>query len=278
MHDLVIDKVALVDSPANKREFLIFKSAETEGTSLKEEGTDMDEALKKELEEKGLSGDEISEVSKAMDAGKQPWWSKLIGKSKETSEDIEKEKKAILAKADAIKKEADEKVKKAKEEADELASQTAVQKELAEIRKENKELATELSTEREIRKSAQYIAKADKYDLVPVAKTELASILRFVEEGDKDQYVVFEKMLNTMQTIITKSKMFVADSLLGIDSAIGTDPESKLTKMVKERVAKADNELSEDQIMAEVVAEHPELYEEHRKGFAASAQLDQPVQ
>ena len=275
MHDLVIDKVALVDSPANKREFLIFKS-ESATTSPKEEGTDMEEALKKQLEDKGLSEDEISEVSKAMK--NESWWKRLIGKSEETPEDKEKANEAILAKAEEIKKAAEEKVKKAKEEADELASQTAVQKELAEIRKENKSLAVELSEEREIRKTAKYITKADQYDLVPVAKAELASILRFVEEGDKDQYVVLEKMLNTMQVVITKSKMFVADSLLGIDTAVGANPESKLTKLVKERIAKADNEMSEDEVMAEVVREHPELYEEHRAKFAASKQLDQPVQ
>ncbi len=111
MHDLVIDKVALVDSPANKREFLIFKSESAE-TNPKEEGTDMDEALKKQLEAKGLSEDEISEVSKAMK--NEEWCSKHIGKTEETPEDKEKANKAILAKAEEIKKAADEKVKNVK--------------------------------------------------------------------------------------------------------------------------------------------------------------------
>lgn len=279
MHDLVIDKVALVDAPANKREFLIFKneSAEAEKPSPKEEGTDMDEALKKQLEDRGLSKDEISEISKAMDAGKQSWWNKLIGKSEETPEDKEKANKAILAKAEAIKKEADEKEAKEKKEVEKAASQTAVEKELAEIKKAHQTLVVDLAKEQEIRKTAEYIAKADKYDLVPVQKAELASILRFVEEGDKKQYAVMEKMLDTMQGIIVKSKMFVADSVLGIDAAVGANPESKLTKLVKERIAKADNKMSEDEVMAEIVSENPELYEEHRRSFAASHALDNPV-
>lgn len=280
MHDLVIDKVALVDAPANKREFLIFKneSAETNKTSPKEEGTDMDEALKKSLEGKGLSEDEISEVSKAMGDEKPRWWSKLIGKSEETPEDKEKANEAILAKAEVIKKEAEEKVKKDKEEAEKTASATAVEKELAEIKKAHKVLGETLANEMEIRKTAEYIAKADKYDLVPAKKAELASILRFVEEGDKKQYETLEKMLDTMQGIITKSKMFVADSILGIDTAVGANPESKLTKLVKERIAKADNKMSEDEVMAEIISENPELYAKHTAQFAASKQLDESVQ
>ncbi len=277
MHDLVIDKVALVDAPANKREFLIFKSESgtTKETSPKEEGTDMDEALKKELEGKGLSEDEITKISKAM--ANESWWKRLIGKSEETPEDKEKANKAILAKAEAITKEADEKVKKEAEAVKKAASQTAVEKELAEIKKAHVTLVADLAKEQEIRKTAEYIAKADKYDLVPVQKDELASILRFVEEGDEKQYVVMEKMLDTMQGIITKSKLFVADSILGIDAAVGSSPESKLVKLVKERVAKADNKMSEDEIMAEVVAENPELYAEHRAQFTASHALDKPV-
>ena len=270
MHDLVIDKVALVDSPANKREFLIFKS-ESAQTSPKEEGTDMDEALKKQLEEKGLSEEEIGKVSKAMK--NESWWKRLIGKSEETPED----KEAILAKAEEIKKEAEEKVKKEKEEAARLASETAVEKELAEIKKAHETLGVELAKEREIRKSAEYAVKAEKYELVPIQKSEMASLLRFVEEGNKDQFTVLEKMLDTVQAVIQKSKMFVSNSQLGIDATIGANPESKLTKLVKERLAKSDNELREDEVMAEVIAEHPELYEEHRAQFTAANQVDQPV-
>lgn len=264
MHDLVIDKVALVDAPANNREFLIFKSKSA--SNPKEEGSDMDEALKKQLEEKGLSEEEIGKVSTAMKA--EPLWKRLFKASDDPSED---EKKEAAAKVKAAE---EEKVKKAVADAKAAESETALEKELKDIKKAHETMAKDLAHEQDIRKSAEYIQKAEKYELVPVEKSKLASILRFVEEGDKGQYEVLEKMLETMQSIIKKSKIFVADSVLGIDAKVGSDPQARLTKLVKERIAKSDTVLSEDEAMVEVIRENPELYDEHRANFIAANQVN----
>lgn len=271
MHDLTIDKVAFVDSPANEREFLIFKGKNIDD----KETSSMNEALRKQLLDEGLSLEEIGEIEKATADG--PWWKRFLSKNEKTEDELKKEaadKKEAEDKELAVKKAAEDKAEAIKKEASGV-----VATELAELRKEaaagrerEEKLAKEILEEREIRKSAEYLTKAAVYTAVPLAKDELSTFMRFVEEGSKPQFVVLEKMLNTVQAVFMKSKAFMADSQLGIDETIGSKPASKLEKMIDEVIEKAETggkEISRDDALAKVVAKHPELYEEHRASFIA---------
>lgn len=273
MHDLTIDKVAFVDSPANEREFLIFKGKNIDD----KETSSMNEALRKQLLDEGLSLEEIGEIEKATADG--PWWKRFLNKGTEKTEDE-------LKKEAADKKEAEDKelaLKKAEEEKLEAIKKGAndvVAAELAELKKEaaagrerEEKLEKKVDEEREIRKSAEYLTKAAHYTAVPLAKGELAPFMRFVEEGSPAQFVVLEKMLNTVQAVFNKSRAFLADSALGIDETIGTKPDQKLEKMIDEVIEKAatgGKEVSRDDALADVVKRHPELYEEHRASFTAA--------
>ncbi len=270
MHDLTIDKVAFVDSPANEREFLIFKSQDKENSSMP-----LKEALKKQLLDEGLSQDEIGEIEKATADG--PWWKRLLSKNEKSEEELKKEvadKKKDEEKALALKKEEEDKT-----DAITKAASALVATELADLKKQatasverEKGLKEEIGKEREIRKSAEYITKATHYTAVPLAKDELATFMRFVEEGSKPQFVVLEKMLDTVQAVFQKSRAFLADSALGMDETVGSKPDQKLEKMVDEVIAKAatgGKEVSRDAAMGIVIAKNPELYDEHRSQFIA---------
>ena len=183
MHNLEINKIAFVDHPANKSEFLLFKSEDKINKKDKGGGDKMSKELNKELKEllksRNYSDEQIEEIEKA-----------------EHSEEELKalEKMANMLPKVAIKKDKDDPEKKDVKKKDgdlegikkeDVPTLVAMRKDLDDERERGNKLEKDLLIEKEHRVQDVYLAKAAKLPFIPLKKSELAGMIRFVAESDQ---------------------------------------------------------------------------------------------
>ena len=264
MHNLEIGKVAFVDRPANKSEFILFKSKD-KIDKHKDNGGNMPKELTKKLKEllksRNYSDEQIGEIEKEeysnedlqeLEKTARMLPKVTVEKDKKKKDDIDKSKD----KKDDIKKE-------------DVPTLVALRKELDTERDERKKLEKDLLIEKEHRVQDIYLTKASKLSFIPMKKTELAGVIRFVAESDqKDDFKkTFSGMLDSVNSLVKHASAFQEVGSSGTISAI-TDASDELIKKAQQRIAKGEaKDMSLDEVVAELIKEDPALYEEHTSQF-----------
>lgn len=275
MHDVRVDKISLVDHPANNREFLIFKSVHgaSEGAKNKDKSKKekkMPKEIKKELKdvlkEKGLSSElseehvdsivallEDEDVRKAIAGNGDQDKEELEKKELKKKEDEEKEKKG-LEKANGDKPSSPEMI--------------LLVKSVENLEKSNKQLSEELAEEKSIRKDEEFLQKASRFPFVPVEKSKIAGVLRFLSESNEGHATELEKMLVAVNKTMRTASVFKEVGKTGSSSVIASAGDSIIQK-AQERIAKgAAKDQSLDEVVADIIRENPELYQDHIDTFS----------
>lgn len=272
MHDLQIDKISLVDVPANNREFLLFKSVHgaTEDAlsgknKKKKKGEKMTKKLQDVLKEKGLSEDQLNTVAELLEDDEV----KKALQPEKTEEDLAKAREAEKV---ALAKQAEEELKKKEE----LQAMGKAGTEIIELRKSvealqvnNKNLTESLDVEKNHRQDEVFLAKAAKLPFIPMEKTRLAGLLRFISEAGNG----FEDDVNkTFESINTMLRSAPAFNEIGKGGAAGIVQKGgeELMKLATERIAKGGINKSLDEVMGDIIRENPGMYEEHIQGFQSA--------
>ena len=257
MHNLEIDKVSFVDRPANKSAFLLFKSKDKID---KNKGDNVAKELTKELKEllksRSYSDEQIEEIEKAE-------------YSKEDLKELEKVAK-MLPKVPAKKEEkSDKNTNKSDIEKKDIPELVTMRKDLDTERSRGDRLEKELLIEKEHRVQDVYLAKAAKIPFIPMKKSELAGLIRFVAESDqKDDFKkAFEIMMKAVNSAVKQASIFQEVGRSGSASTIATASDELISKAQK-RIAKGEAEnKSLDEVVAELIKENPEAYEDHLNTF-----------
>ena len=264
MHNLEINKIAFVDHPANKSEFLMFKSEDKIDKKDKGGGDKMSKELTKELREllksRNYSDEQIEDIEKSE-------------YSEEELKELEKIAKMLPKEAvkngsdgkDVKKKDADlEDVKK-----EDVPTLVAMRKEIDDERGKRKKLEKDLLIEKEHRVQDVYLSKAAALPFIPLKKSELAGVIRFVSESDqKDDFKKsFADMLVKVNGLVKQASVFQEVGRSGSASVLSTASDDLINKAQK-KIAKGEAEnMSLDEVVAELIKEDPVLYEDHLSTF-----------
>ena len=264
MHNLEINKIAFVDHPANKSEFLLFKSEDKIDKKDKGGGDKMSKELTKELKEllksRNYSDEQIKEIEKV----------------EYSEKDLkELEKMATMLPRAAVKKDIKKKDGKGEDKIEgdikkaDIPTLVALRKDLDDERARGNKLEKDLLIEKEHRVQDVYISKAAKLPFIPLKKSELAGMIRFVAESDqKDDFKkAFGDMLEKVNAIVKQADVFYEVGRSGAASVLSSASDDLISKAQK-RIAKGEAEnLSLDEVVAQLVKEDPALYEEHLSKF-----------
>ena len=269
MHNLEINKIAFVDRPANKSEFLLFKAEDKIDKKDKGGGDKMSKELTKELKEllksRNYSDEQIEEIEKAKYSEEEL---KALEKMAKMLPKVIVEKKDDVKKKDDIKKKDDVKdnndVKK-----DDIPTLVAMRKDLDDERARGNKLEKDLLIEKEHRVQDVYLSKAASLPFIPLKKSQLAGMIRFVSESDqKDDFKkAFVEMLASVNSLVKQASVFQEVGRSGSSSLIATASDELISKAQK-RIAKGEAEnMSLDEVVAELIKEDPALYEDHLGTF-----------
>jgi len=274
LSNLRIKEVSLVKKGANKRRFLILKSADNENTNG---GFLMDQILKELLEHKFSEPSKVESLVKSIDNETLSVATTAFLAAVDSAEgvpdgfgeevfkaagiDIPKEiveKKVVVEKGEEEKPEIPENLS---DEAKALFK--AHQDEMEKLRKA-------LDDERKVRKSEQdAIVRKGIEDTVlvlkslPGEKDKLTDALHNVMKGEAkaDDYSIIKDVLEKSNTLIEKS---AAMKEIGSGAVGGGDAWEKINKMAEEMVQKSsDDTLTHEAAVAKVMERHPELYDEY---------------
>ena len=265
MHNLEIDKVAFVDHPANKSEFLLFK-AKNKIDKDKHNGGNMAKELTKELKEllksRNYSDEQIEEIEKA-------------NHSDEELKDLEKTAK-MLPKVKKVTDKKDEKTKKDVKDVkdddikkEDVPTLVALRKDLDDERTRGNKLEKDLLIEKEHRVQDVYLTKAAALPFIPIKKSELAGMIRFVAESDQkaDFKKAFDVMLASVNSLVKQASVFHEVGRSGAASVLSSASDDLISK-AQERIAKGEaKNLSLDEVVEQLVKEDPSLYEDHLNTF-----------
>ena len=265
MHNLEIGKVAFVNHPANKSEFLLFK-AENKIDKDKHNGGDMSKELTKELKEllksRNYSDEQIEEIENAGHSDGE------LEELEKTAKMLPKVKKATDVKDEDIKKDVkdvkDEDIKK-----EDIPTLVALRKDLDDERDRGNKLEKDLLIEKEHRVQDVYLSKAASLPFIPMKKSELAGMIRFVSESDQkaDFKKAFDDMLASVNSLVKQASVFREVGRSGAASVISTASDNLISK-AQERIAKGEAEnLSLDEVVEQLVKEDPALYQDHLDTF-----------
>ena len=268
MHNLEIDKIAFVDHPANKSKFLLFKA---EDKIDKHGGGKMSKELTKELKSllksRNYSDEQIEEIKKAEysedELNALEKMAKMLPKVI-----IKKDKDKDNIKDADIKKDKDD-AKDADIKKEDIPTLVALRKDLDSERAKRQKLEKDLLIEKEHRVQDVYLAKALALPFIPLKKSELAGLIRFVTESDqKDEFKkAFGDMLASVNSLVKRANVFQEVGRSGSASVIATASDELIEK-AQERIAKGKAEnMSLDEVVAELINEDPALYEEHLSKF-----------
>ena len=258
MHNLEIGKIAFVDHPANKSEFILFK-AENKIDKHKDGGDKMAKELTKELKEllksRNYSDEQIEEIEKEE-------------YSDEDLKALEKTAKMLPKVAvKEVKKDGKNDVKDIKKE--DIPTLVALRKDLDDERSRGNKLEKDLLIEKEHRVQDVYLSKASALPYIPLKKSELAGMIRFVAESDqKDEFKkAFGDMLASVNSLVKQASVFHEVGRSGSASVIATASDELISKAQK-RIAKGEAEnMSLDEVVADLIKSNPEMYEEHINSF-----------
>ena len=265
MHNLEIGKVAFVDHPANKSEFLLFK-AEKKIDKDKHNGGDMSKELTKELKEllksRNYSDEQIEEIEKAEHSDEE------LKDLEKTAKMLPKVKKATDVKDKKTKKDGkdvkDDDIKK-----EDIPTLVALRKDLDDERARGNKLEKDLLIEKEHRVQDVYLTKAAALPFIPMKKSELASIIRFVADSDqKDELKkTFDDMLASVNSLVKQASVYQEIGRSGAASVISTASDDLISK-AQEKIAKGEaKNLSLDEVVEQLVKADPSLYEDHLNTF-----------
>ena len=265
MHNLEIGKVAFVDHPANKSEFLLFK-AKNKTDKDKHNGGNMAKELTKELKEllksRNYSDEQIEEIEKAEHSDEE------LKDLEKTAKMLPKVKKATDVKDEKTKKDGkdvkDDDIKK-----EDIPTLVALRKDLDDERARGKKLEKDLLIEKEHRVQDVYLSKAAALPFIPMKKSELASIIRFVADSDqKDELKkTFDDMLASVNSLVKQASVYQEIGRSGSASVLSSASDNLISK-AQERIAKGEaKNLSLDEVVEQLVKEDPSLYEDHLNRF-----------
>ena len=271
MHNLEIDKVAFVDHPANKSEFLLFK-AENKIDKDKHNGGNMAKELTKELKEllksRNYSDEQIEEIEKANHSDEElkdlEKTAKMLPKVKKATDDKDKKTKKDGKDYKDGKDGKDDKIKKV-----DVPTLVALRKDLDDERARGNKLEKDLLIEKEHRVQDVYLTKAAALPFIPMKKSELAGMIRFVAESDqKDDFKkAFDDMLASVNSLVKQASVFHEVGRSGAASVLSSASDDLISK-AQERIAKGEaKNLSLDEVVEQLVKEDPSLYEDHLNTF-----------
>ena len=238
MHNLEIGKIAFVDHPANKSEFILFKAENKIDKGIDKNGGDkMSKKLTKELKEllksRNYPDEQIEAIEKAEHSEDElkalektaRMLPKVTVKKVEKVETVEKEEK-------------DENIKK-----EDIPTLVTLRKDLDDERSKRKELEKNLRIEKEHRVQDIYLTKASALPFIPLKKSELAGVIRFVAESDqKDDFKkAFTNMLASVNSLVKQASVFQEVGRSGSASVISTASDNLISK-AQERIAKGKAE------------------------------------
>jgi hypothetical protein len=284
--DLKIDKVSLVDRPANRRPFLVLKN-ETGGNKMKvtlaelmaqvkkddgqDKGTFVDickNALKENPEMLAQFNEAIEKAKKVECADGEVPEDELTGM---TVEEKKKAQKLFGMKKDFYGKFG---VKVNKNGDPLTADPMIVQlwKSQEALYTQNAELTARVEKAADDASNKERIAKAEKeFSHVPVKAEMLATIMKSAESLDEASQKEFNRLLKSFEELSKQSKL--------IEELGGTSPDptsaiaqiEAIAKTYEGKVTKADGKtMNHDEAIVKAVEDNPELYEAYEEERRAS--------
>jgi hypothetical protein len=290
LEDLDVFEVSLVSKPANKRKFLMWKSAdETEENSsadssaVLKEDSNMSEEILKALEGEFADGEklqatlkeaEVSEkgieaataIARILTAFKDELPENLplfLGYPEPEPKVIEKEVEKIVE-VEVEKKEKTEDEKKA--EVLKGVEDPEARAEIEKIWESNKALAEKqadlektLKAEQEAKEIKEFVEKAEKaFEHLPAKAEEIGPALRMLKNAGDEQFALIERLLLAGNEAIMKAK-----------EAAGGPGDDKPKATYTELVAKAEEMISKGeaktvaQAITKMVTADPSLHEKY---------------
>jgi hypothetical protein len=125
------------------------------------------------------------------------------------------------------------------------------------------ELRKSLADRDEEIKSKSYLEKAESFGTVPMAKDELAGLLRIVDESDAEgAYESLTRLLAGVGQLVEKSEAF--QELGGSGEAEDSQPGvmGKIDALADSYVQKSEGKITKEKAIAEVLKSNPALYTE----------------
>jgi len=299
LSDLEVIEVSLVDRPANKRKFILFKSELKEGsTSMPEkQETEFIEELVEEMEKAEASG-EAEKLGEAEAEETQPEEAEFETQQEQQPE--QETEKALSQKAQAAIKAALKALWPVRAEiprsvldilgrlvgypgygypgyatygypapmgkAEELPEEvkTALEtlwKEREELSKRLEEAERIAKEERAKREERESIEKfAQEYKNLPISAEEGGKLLKRLRDLDGDLVEVLEGLFKKLDGVVKTGKIFEEQG-----SSVPEENATPWAQLEAKARELQKSGLSKEQAIAKVIEENPELYEQYRK-------------
>lgn len=283
LKDLDVLEVSLVPKGANKRKFLLLKSDQNlEGDeSMKEV---IEQILKSELQEEDKITEELQKANlseKAVSAAKGALrilsafkkefpkdfigtLSKLSGYDLPAQKEEEKAKKKEEDPKPAIKEDGTPVYELIPDKLKPMVEKLCKSQEDA-VKKSN-ELEKILKEEREKRLIKEFIAKASEFKKLPINAEEFGLVMKEFSERAPEAYEKLESILKATDKAIEDGNLFKS---MGTDQTPEDNIMSKVEKAASEKM-KANDKLTKEQAITEVLKENPELYEKYESEKSAN--------
>lgn len=251
LRDIEVNKISLVGSPANEREFLLFKS-EDGVTATSEDVDDVEdvdregESLTKTLT-RLLTDEEREELIKELQ--EQTMSDADADQQNQDAEDVDKD-----VQEDDVEPETQDDVQKAEEQT-EAESDTAEDVDTSEFVKAERveELEKRLERERDKNRRREFIEKAEEqYPSLPGTDEDKGELLKSLDEQlDNQTYDAVTDVFDRVQKVLSEADLFKS---FGQED---TDNRIDLKKEAAKRAAEQD--ISRVEAMRQVRKENPEL-------------------
>jgi len=262
MHTLKVGAVSLVGKAANGRDFPLFKSADASsgGKNTKEENSEMDfmELLKEKLSDILSNDDDLKKAAQSLrpDADDD----KVNGDDKVTTWTTSSDWKGDDDKAQDKKVEGDDKVTKDDDTANETVTALfkAQQSTIEDLRKEITELKDLRKADAVVKEAAEIQRIVKGLEFVPADSSDLESMLKALKAADSDQFTKAVDVLRKMNKVVKSGAIFdmAGSNVTSLTKSVDAKVDAKA-----EAIRKSNPDMSDDEVMAKVFTDNPELYE-----------------
>jgi hypothetical protein len=272
--DLNVAEVSLVGRPANKRSFLVFKSAEG-GNKMPEINEQILEVLKAELPKEmeaelvkaNLSEKAVDAVKgalKILSAYKSEMPADILGTLAKLAQmenprhyDDDKKKakttKGLESYAPVKKADGSFDLSGVPEEQQAIVEALWKQAERSEL------LEKQLKEEQDQRLIKQFVEKAQSFVNLPIKAAEIGPVFKAIAEKSPKEFEQIDALLKAVDTALAESKIYKE---LGSNHQGASNAWDKVEQMAAQIVQKDEN-ITKEQAITRVLEQNPNLYSEY---------------